>query len=44
MLNNPAERERDISAAKFPVISRQVYPDLLLGVSLGICQRVMMDE
>jgi hypothetical protein len=42
MLRNPAEYERDISSAKFPDISRQVSPDLLLGVPGGICQRVVV--
>jgi len=44
MLKNPAEYERDILSAKFTVISRQVSPDSLLGVSAGICQRALVDE
>jgi hypothetical protein len=43
MLKNPAEYERDISLAKFTT-SLQVYPDSLLGVSVGICQRAVVDE
>jgi hypothetical protein len=35
---------RDISSAKFTTISRQVYSDLLLGVSDAICQRAIMDK
>jgi hypothetical protein len=38
MLKNPAEYERDILLAKFTTISRQVSPNSLLGVSVGICQ------
>jgi hypothetical protein len=30
--------------AKFTAISREVYPDLLVGVSAGICQRALADE
>jgi hypothetical protein len=36
MLKNPAEYERDTSSAKRTVISRQVSPDSLLGMSAGI--------
>jgi hypothetical protein len=44
MSKNPAEYERDISLAKFVAISRQVSPDSLLGVSIGICHRALVDE
>jgi hypothetical protein len=36
MLKNPKDYERDISSAKFAAISRQVFPDLLLGMSADI--------
>jgi hypothetical protein len=35
---------KEISSAKFTAISRQLSPDLLLGVSAGICQRGLVDE
>jgi hypothetical protein len=44
MLKNSAERESDLSSAKFTVISRQISPDSLLGFSTGICQRALVDE
>jgi hypothetical protein len=36
MLKNPKDYERHISSAKFTAIYRQVFPDLLLGMSAGI--------
>jgi hypothetical protein len=36
--------KRDTCKQKFSVISRQVPPTLLLGVSAGICQRFLVDE
>jgi hypothetical protein len=52
MLKNPAEYEIDISSAKLTAISsakltaipRQVFPDSLLGVSAGTCERALVDE
>jgi hypothetical protein len=44
MLKNSAEYEIDISSAKFTAISCQVYPDLLLVVSVGICQIAVVYE
>jgi hypothetical protein len=44
MLKNPAEYEREISSAKFTATYHQVSPDLLLGVSAGICQTALVDE
>jgi hypothetical protein len=44
MLKNPAEYERNILSAKFTAIVRQVFHDLLLGVSAGVCQRALLDE
>jgi hypothetical protein len=34
----------DTSYAKLSAISRQVFPDSILGVSTGYCQRTLMDE
>jgi hypothetical protein len=36
MIKNPVECERHTSSAKFTEISRQVSPDLLPGVSVGL--------
>jgi hypothetical protein len=44
MLKNPAEYERNILSAKFTAIVRQVFHDLPLGVSAGVCQRALVDE
>jgi hypothetical protein len=44
MLKNPESMKRDSSEAKFTVISRQVSPASLLGVSAGYCQRAVVDE
>jgi hypothetical protein len=43
MSKNPEEYKKDISSAKF-TISRQVSPDSLLGVSVGMCQRALVDQ
>jgi hypothetical protein len=43
-VKNPEKYERYILSAKFDVLSRQVSPDLLLGVSASICQRALVDE
>jgi hypothetical protein len=34
----------DTSQAKFTAISRQVSPNMLLGVSVGNCQRAVVYE
>jgi hypothetical protein len=44
MIKIPAEYEREISSAKFTAMSRQVSPDSQLGISVGICQRALVDE
>jgi hypothetical protein len=44
MLKNPAKYERDILSEKFTAISHQLSSDLLLGVSVGTHQRVLVDE
>jgi hypothetical protein len=44
MLKNPTQNERAVSSAKFTAISRQVSPDMVLGVSSGTCQRALVYE
>jgi hypothetical protein len=44
MLKNPVENERNISSAKFAAISCQDSPESLIGTSVGICQRALVDE
>jgi hypothetical protein len=43
MLENLEEYERDILSAKFPAISRQIYPDSLLGISAATYQGPLVD-
>jgi hypothetical protein len=43
MLKILVEYNRHTSSAKLTDISRPVLPALLLGVSAGICQRVLVD-
>jgi hypothetical protein len=44
MLNIPAEYDRDTSPAKLTDIIAKFLPASLLGVSAGVCQRVLVDE
>jgi hypothetical protein len=44
MLKNLVEYYRDISTAKFTVISYQASPDSLLAVSSGVFRRALVDE
>jgi hypothetical protein len=43
MLKNPAGYEKHF-VGKIYTICLQVSPDSLLGVSAGICQKVLLDE
>jgi hypothetical protein len=42
MLKIHAEYKKDISSAKFTVLSRQISSDSLLAVSDGMCQRALV--
>jgi hypothetical protein len=44
MLKNSTSMKRDTSYTKFTAISCQVYPALLLGVSVGNCEKDVVVE
>jgi hypothetical protein len=44
MLKIPAEYDKNTSPAKLTDISCKVFPSSVLGISVDICQRALVDE
>jgi hypothetical protein len=43
MLKAPAAYDKDTSPTKLTDIFRQVSPALVIGISIGICQKALLD-